>query len=87
MRTAEILNDINNTISNPSNWLIGITDDLNQSQKDHKQEYGSTPSWKVWEADSEYDAKDIEKICSDRGIQKSTKTKERAKFVYLFLAN
>ena len=74
-------NKVNGTKSKEySIWTIGITNDLDR----RKGEHDNPKYWTGWKADSEIDARDIEKHFIDKGMKGDTGGGDIPTFVYIF---
>jgi hypothetical protein len=61
-------------------WTIGITDDPAR----RKVEHGNPNTWHDWEADSEEEAKRVEKHFLDKGMKGDVGGGINPKWVYIF---
>ncbi len=65
MDKKTIIDEIKNKVTTYSSWQIGITDDLQR----RKGEHDNPEHWRSWIADSEDDARSIEKYFLDKGMK------------------
>ncbi len=65
-------------------WTIGVTDNTSQRKSQHDSNDKNTKFWQHWNADSEEDARDIEKHFLDKGMKGDTGGGGRADYVYIF---
>ncbi len=63
-----------------SSWYIGVTDNLER----RKDEHGDPPNWDEWVADSEDDARSIERHFVDKGMNGDTGGGKNPDKVYIF---
>jgi len=61
-------------------WTIGITNDPER----RKGEHDNPKYWQHWDADSESDARDIEKHFLDKGMKGDTGGGMNPDYVYIF---
>ena len=61
-------------------WTVGITNNLER----RKGEHDNPKYWTGWKADSERDARDIEKHFIDKGMKGDTGGGDNPTFVYIF---
>lgn len=61
-------------------WTIGVTDDPNRRRTEH----GKPGAWLQWDADTETDARNVEKHFLDKGLKGGGGGSGRADYVYIF---
>lgn len=61
-------------------WTIGITNNVER----RKGEHDDPKYWRDWKADSEKDARDIEKYFQDKGMKGDTGGGDNPTYVYIF---
>lgn len=84
MEKSEIIKAIENRVEKYSVWTIGITNDPDRRRKEHEADKKDTKYWKEWKADSERDARDIEKHFKDKGMGGDTGGGDNPTYVYIF---
>lgn len=89
MLKSEIISAIDDRVNKAetkkySIWTVGITNDTERRKEEHKNEEKNIKYWIDWKADSEKDARDIEKYFLDKGMGGDTGGGETPKFVYIF---
>ncbi|MFQ5675796.1 MAG: hypothetical protein ACE5G1_07875 [bacterium] len=62
-----------------SRWLIGVTDEPIK----RKAELGNSLTWLHWKADTEKEARNVERYFLGMGMQISVKTSKPAVYVYI----
>ena len=67
-----------------SSWTIGITNDPQRRKREHASEGKKVKYWEDWEANSESDARYIEKYFLDRGMDGGSGGGENPTYVYIF---
>jgi len=65
-------------------WTIGVTDDPKARRSKYSDEGEITRYWSQWKADSESDARYIEKYFIAKGMKEGTGGGGTANFVYVF---
>ena len=65
-------------------WTIGVTDNPDQRKLDHENNFKNTDRWRVWDADSEHEARHVERHFINLGMQGGTGGSGQANFVYVF---
>lgn len=63
-------------------WTVGVTDNPSQRRSDHKR--NSSKWWHHWNADTEADARAVERHFLGKGMQGGTGGSGRADYVYVF---
>lgn len=63
-------------------WTVGVTDNPSQRRNDHKQ--SNSKWWHHWNADTEGDARAVERHFLGKGMQGGTGGSGRADYVYVF---
>ena len=61
-------------------WTIGVTDDPVRRRSEH----GNPNNWHQWNADTETDARNVERYFLDKGMKGGTGGIGRADYVYIF---
>jgi len=61
-------------------WTIGVTD----NPKRRKSEHGDPKYWHYWDADTESDARNVEKYFIKKGMKGGTGGNGHADYVYIF---
>lgn len=61
-------------------WTIGVTDDPGR----RKEEHGNPKYWMQWDADSETEARNVEKYFLDKGMKGGRFGPGTADYVYIF---
>ena len=83
MNKITIINEIESRVNKYYRmWHIGITDNPDERKSGH----GNPPGWTVWKADSENDARSIEKNFLDKGMQGGDGGGKTPDHVYIFKA-
>ena len=65
-------------------WTIGVTDNPDQRRRTHESENKDTRRWSVWDANTEDEARDVERHFIGLGMQGGTGGRGRADYVYVF---
>lgn len=89
MLKNEIINAIEQRVNfarkkDYSIWIIGITDNPEERKEQHKNEGKDVQFWLEWKAESETDARDIEKYFLNKGMNGGTGGGIKPIFVYIF---
>ena len=92
MEKSTIVNSIKleirkNSSSSPlpySSWTIGVTDDPSARKSQHERDGHSIEHWMVWNADSEQDAREIERHFIILGMKGHPGGQGTADYVYIF---
>ena len=63
-----------------SSWTIGVTDDPAKRKQDHSNPVG----WRLWDADTERAARNVEAYFIAKGMKGGTGGAGRADYVYIF---
>ena len=80
MSKSEIIETIEESVSNYLAWTIGITD----APKRRKSEHGNPRYWRYWKADTETIARNAEKYFLDKGMKGGGGGGDHPNFVYIF---
>ncbi len=80
MSKSEIIETIEESVSNYLAWTIGITD----APKRRKSEHGNPRYWRYWKADTETIARNVEKHFLDKGMKGGGGGGVHPNFVYIF---
>ncbi len=80
MNRQSIITDIESKVSTYSVWYIGITDNPDRRKVEHK----NPNTWHSWKADSEEDARSIEKYFLDKEMKGDTGGGHNPTFVYIY---
>ena len=80
MSESEIIETIEESVSNYLAWTIGITD----APKRRKSEHGNPRYWRYWKADTETIARNVEKYFLDKGMKGGGGGGDHPTFVYMF---
>lgn len=65
-------------------WTIGVTDNPSQRRADHDRDGKHTRRWRQWDANSEDEARLVERHFIGLGMQGGTGGPGRADYVYIF---
>lgn len=65
-------------------WTVGVTDNPAQRCSDHKQSGRDVSWWHQWNANSEQDARTVERHFLDQGMRGGAGGPGRADYVYVF---
>ena len=84
-----IISEIDSRVNEPktpsfSAWIIGITNDTERRKGEHENDGKNTKYWRDWKADSEEEARDIEKHFKDKDMKGDTGGGKTPIFVYIF---
>ena len=80
MNKSEIIEAIENFVSNYLDWTIGITDDPERRRSRH----GNPMYWHDWKADTETIARNVEKHFLDKSMTGGGGGGDHPNFVYIF---
>lgn len=81
MNAQRIIQEIEDIVSNEySKWYIGIT----EHPTDRKNDHGNPPTWRQWNADTESNARSIEKHFLDKGMKGDTGGGTTPTYVYIY---
>jgi hypothetical protein len=84
MRESEIVQAIEQSVTDYKLWTIGITDDPVRRKAEHESKGENTKYWKEWEADSEAIARNVESYFLNKGMKGGTGGGEHPTYVYIF---
>ena len=89
MEKSEIIRAIEESVNstkskNYSIWTIGITNDPERRKNEHEANGHNTKFWKYWKAESETDAREIEKHFQGKGMKGGGGGGENPTYVYIF---
>lgn len=87
MKAKAIINAIDALVVTPilyKTWTIGVTDDLDRRRAEHKRDGKKTSRWRYWNADTERDARAVERHFLARGMQGGSGGAGQADYVYVF---
>ncbi len=85
MNKGDIIKKIEYRVNKYSVWTIGITNDPIRRKTELENAGQAVTQWEAWEADSEQDARDIEKHFLDKGMESAAdEGEENPTFVYNF---
>ena len=65
-------------------WTVGITDNPSQRRSYHKQKGNDMSWWHHWNADTEDDARAVERHFLGKGMRGGTGGSGKADYVYVF---
>ena len=84
MKEAEIIREIEGKVKTYNLWTIGITADPEQRKSQHKSDGENVTSWRQWRADTEQQARNVEKHFLDKGMKGGGGGGQHPTYVYIF---
>ena len=88
MKAREIANAIAKLVDHSGysyeRWTVGVTDNPSRRRNDHKQGGRNVSWWDHWDADTEEDARAVERYFLNKGMRGGTGGSGRADYVYVF---